>query len=120
MATVYTSKFSTKRTLLLDLILNIPLRTLPPRFTLSRILNVDETPIPFEYLDLKTYNIRGATTVSVRTDRSRWDKRQATLILYIFADGVPRIKPKLIFKGKPTEGGQIKRQEAHLYRLGHG
>jgi hypothetical protein len=52
----------------------------------------------------------------MHTNRSGWDKRQATLILYIFADGVPRIKPKLIFKGKPTEeGGHIESQEAYLY-----
>jgi hypothetical protein len=79
-------------------------------------LNFDETPIPFEYIDQKTYNIRGAKTVTAKTDCSGWDKRQATLILYIFADGIPRIPPKLIFHGKSTnEGGKIEEHESHLY-----
>jgi hypothetical protein len=90
----------------------------PPsnRFKPSQILNFDETPIPFEYIDQKTYNIRGAKTVTAKTDCSGWDKRQATLILYIFADGIPRIPPKLIFHGKSTnEGGKIEEHESHLY-----
>jgi hypothetical protein len=44
-------------------------------------MNFDETPIPFEYIDKKTYNLKGAKTVTAKTDRSGWDKRQATLIL---------------------------------------
>jgi hypothetical protein len=58
---------------------------------------MDEVPIPFEYLDGYTYNQKGAKTVSVKTDRSGWSKRQATLILYIFADGKGYLKPKIIF-----------------------
>jgi DDE superfamily endonuclease len=82
-------------------------------------MNFDETPIPFEYIDKKTYNIQGAKTISAKTDRSGWDKRQATLVLYIFADGVPRIQPKLIFHGKATnEGGKIEERESHLYHKG--
>jgi DDE superfamily endonuclease len=82
-------------------------------------MNFDETPISFEYIDKKTYNIQGAKTVTAKTDRSGWDKRQATLILYIFADGVPRIQPKLIFHGKATnEGGKIEERESHLYHKG--
>jgi hypothetical protein len=77
---------------------------------------MDETPIPFEYSEGKTYNKRGEKTVTVHIARSGWDKRQVTLILYIFADGIPRIKPKLIFHGTPTEeGGVIWERESHLY-----
>jgi hypothetical protein len=93
----------------------------PPknRFQSSRILNFDETPIPFEYIDCKTYNLRGAKTITAKIDRSGWDKRQATLILYIFADGIPRIKPKLIFHGKATnEGDKIEERESYLYNKG--
>ena len=76
-------------------------------------------PIPFEYIDKKTYNMRDAKTVTAKTDRSSWDKRQATLILYIFADGIPRIRPKLIFHRKATdEGGKIEERESHLYHKG--
>jgi hypothetical protein len=79
-------------------------------------MNFDETPISFEYISKKTYNIQGAKIVTAKTNRSGWGKRQATLILYIFADGVPRIKPKLTFRGKATdEGGKIEERESHLY-----
>ena len=55
-------------------------------------------------------------TVTAKTDRSGWDKQQASLILYIFADRVPRILPKLIFYRKPTNGGgKIEDRESHLY-----
>jgi hypothetical protein len=87
----------------------------PPsnRFKTSYIINFDETPIPFEYIDQKTYNTKSMKTVTAKTDRSGWDKRQASLILYIFADGVSRILFKLIFHGKPTnEGGKIKERES--------
>jgi len=82
-------------------------------YRLSNILNLDETPIPFEYLDGKTYAIKGSITVSGKTDRSGWDKRQATLILYIFVDGVSRIKPKIIFHA--SSRNNIRRKEAHLW-----
>ena len=95
-----------------DTILNI---SPPRRFPKARILNMDETPIPFEYLDGYTYEIKGSKTVSGHTDRSGWNKRQATLILYIFADGIQRIKPKLIFHGVSGPTNRILKQESHLY-----
>ena len=82
-------------------------------FQLSNILNLDETPIPFEYLEGRTYDIKGSKTIAGKTDGSGWDKRQATLILYIFADGIPRIKPKLIFHGKT--GDAIAKKEGHMW-----
>lgn len=85
----------------------------PNRFHASCIMNMDETPIPFEYLDGHTYDIRGNKTIGGKSERSGWDKRQATLILYIFADGSAPIKPKLIFHGKP-DGRQFDK-EGHLY-----
>ncbi|RPA95474.1 hypothetical protein L873DRAFT_1845941 [Choiromyces venosus 120613-1] len=86
------------------------------RFRLSNILNLDETPIPFEYLDGKTYDLTGSKTVSGKTEQSGWDKRQATLILYIFADGVARIRPKVIFHA--TSGDNIRQREGHLWHNG--
>lgn len=86
-----------------------PLLRLQP----SNILNMDEVPIPFEFLDGYTYHICGEKTITGKTDRSGWGKRQATLILYIFANGIPRILPKLVFHGKPD--GLIRKKESHLY-----
>ena len=87
----------------------------PNRFLPGRIMNMDETPIPFEYLDGHTYDIRGKKTTSGKSERSGWSKRQATLVLYIFADGKPKIKPKLIFHGKPD--GLIFAKEGALYSV---
>jgi hypothetical protein len=85
------------------------------RFPTSNILNLDETPIPFEFNSGYTYEETGARSVLAKSDRSGWDKRQATLILYIWADGIQRIKPKLIFHGTAGPTGRIYDQESHLY-----
>ncbi|RPA95364.1 hypothetical protein L873DRAFT_1932011 [Choiromyces venosus 120613-1] len=69
------------------------------RFQLGNICNLDETPIPFEYLDGRTYESIGAKTVWAKSTRSGWDERQASLVLCVFADGVPRIPPMVIFHG---------------------
>lgn len=84
----------------------------------SHVLNLDETPIPFEYLDGKTYDIKGTKTVSAKTDRSGWDKQQTTLIFYIFGDGVARIPPKIIFHGAPGNSGRIFDREGQRYNSG--
>ena len=82
-------------------------------------MNFDKTPIPFEYIDKKTYNMKGAKTVTTKTDCSGQDKQQATVVLYIFADRIPRIRPKLIFHRKATnKDSKIEERESHLYHKG--
>lgn len=82
----------------------------------SNILNMDEVPLPYEFNEGYTYDISGNKTISVKTTKSGWDKRKATLILYIFADGKGYLQPKLIFHGTPDDqGGQIFQTEGHLY-----
>ncbi|KAI8648651.1 DDE-1 domain-containing protein [Fusarium keratoplasticum] len=88
------------------------------RFHNNCILNVDETPVPFEYLDGSTYALSGEKTVSGKTDRSGWSKRKGTLILPIFADRFGRLKPKLIFEGAEPPKGKILQREGHLYHPG--
>uniref|UniRef100_A0A0B7KKN3 SAP domain-containing protein n=1 Tax=Bionectria ochroleuca TaxID=29856 RepID=A0A0B7KKN3_BIOOC len=104
-------RISNQRSTALDRILV----TMSPtrRFRRGCIVNIDETPIPFEYLDGYTYEVKGTKTIQGKSDRSGWNKRQATLILYIFADGIQRLKPKVIFHGKPE--GQIFENEGYLY-----
>jgi len=58
------------------------------RYSLSNICILDETLIPFEYLEGKTYDKTGAKTVWVKESQSGWDKRQASLVLCVFADGI--------------------------------
>ena len=77
-------------------------------FRLSDIANVDQTPCSFEFLDRKTYNIQGKKNIWVKSTSSGLDKRQMTIQLTIFADGIPRVKPIVVFRGKdlritPTE-----------------
>ena len=81
---------------------------------------MDETPLPFEFLDGQTYADKGSHTVQVRGTRSGWDKRQATTLLCIFADGAMRVKPLILFKGalaeNLTRSADKKRRAAELAR----
>ncbi|RYP24437.1 hypothetical protein DL765_000457 [Monosporascus sp. GIB2] len=81
---------------------------------------MDKTPLPFEYVDGYTYNLKGLRTVTAKSDRSRWDKRQATLILFIWADGRgrQRLKPIIIFRGVPGNRSQIPDEEKKQYATG--
>lgn len=76
------------------------------RYFLGSICNMDQTPLPFEYLSGRTYSIRGDKTVWAKATKSGWDKRQATLMLAVFADGIPRIPPIIIFHGTENEAQQ--------------
>jgi hypothetical protein len=71
-------------------------------FPNNLILNLDETPLPFEFLNGYSYNFKKVKTVAGKFDRSGWDKRQATIILYIMADGSTSFKPVVVFHGKGT------------------
>jgi hypothetical protein len=72
------------------------------RFPTNLIINLDETPPPFEFLSRYSYDFKGALTVAGKFERNGWDKRQATIILYIMADGNRPFKPVIIFDGKGT------------------
>ena len=61
---------------------------------------MDQTPLPFTFADGHTYADKGSKSVWVRGGQSGLEKRQCTVQLTIFADGEPRIKPFLIFKGQ--------------------
>lgn len=84
------------------------------RYHLSNICNLDETPLPFEYLSGRTYDKIGSNTIWVKETRSGWDKRQASLVLCVFADGVNRISPLIIFHGL----GERLRKEKEKYHPG--
>jgi hypothetical protein len=72
------------------------------RFPNNLVINLDETPLPFEFLNGYSYDFKGAITVAGKSERSGWDKRQATIIPYIMADGSTPFKPVIIFHGKGT------------------
>ena len=70
------------------------------KFQLHQLANVDQTPLPFAFTSGPTYETTNSPSVWVRGASSGLDKRQCTVQLTIFADGKPRIKPLLIFRGK--------------------
>jgi hypothetical protein len=82
------------------------LRRYPPKL----ILNVDETPLLFEFLSGYTYNWKGVTTVAGKSDRNSWNKRQATIVLHIMANGNTPFKPVLIFH---SQGTVITKKQPH-------
>jgi hypothetical protein len=60
---------------------------------------MNQTPIPFEYLDGRTYNKTGEPTVWLQSSQSGRDKRQGTIQLTIFTDEEPYVKPLIFFYG---------------------
>jgi len=70
------------------------------RYLLGQICNMDQTPLPFEFLSGQTYEQKGSKTVWIKGTTSGWDKRQATLQLTVFADAGMRVVPLIFFKGK--------------------
>jgi len=71
------------------------------RYRLQNICNMDQTPLPFEYLEGQTYSPIGEKTIWAQSSsQSGWDKRQGTIQLTVFADSIPRVKPLIFFRGK--------------------
>lgn len=81
------------------------------QFSLSTIANVDQTPLPFTFNGGQGYDQTGAKTVWHRGAASGLEKRQCTAQLAIFADGEPRIKPMLIFRGKGLRISQSEKKQ---------
>ena len=69
-------------------------------FELSEIANMDQTPLPFVLDDGKTYNEKGEKEIWCASAASGLDKRQCTVQLTIFADGKPRVRTTIIFRGQ--------------------
>ena len=59
-----------------------------------------QTPLPFVLDDGRSYDATGAKEVWCASASSGLDKRQCTVQLTIFANGVPRVRPTIIFRGK--------------------
>ena len=69
------------------------------KWTHRQVANVDQTPLPFTFSQGSTYADKGDKTIWVVGGASGLDKRQCTAQLTVFADGEPRVKPMLIFRG---------------------
>ena len=88
------------------------------RFKLSEISNMDQSPLPFESQKGRTYATKGSKTVTIRGAKSGWEKRQCTLQVIVFADGINRCKPLLMFKGKPISTDRRRAAEMKKYHPG--
>ena len=76
------------------------------RYLLDSIANLDENPLPFEFLVGQTYANKGSKSVQVKVSHSGWDKRQASLLLAVFGSWKARVRPLIIFKGKEEYEGR--------------
>ena len=64
------------------------------------IANVDQTPLPFVLDDGKTYADKGSSEVWCVSGSSGLDKWPCSVQLTKHAGGVPRVRPRVIFRGK--------------------
>jgi hypothetical protein len=78
---------------------------------------MDQTPLAFEFLSTKTYNCKGAKTVWLKEARSGWSRRKCTLQVCVYADGVQRCNPLIIFEGAEI-GDTRRREEEKRYSKG--
>ena len=89
------------------------------RFGPRRMFHVDQVPLPFASTCRTTLNPRGAKSCRIAgTNTSGLEKRQATLQLWICADGGRCvIKPTIIFRGSDASARSIlpKAEEKALY-----
>jgi hypothetical protein len=56
--------------------------------------------------------------VSLKRARSGWEKRQCTLQLIVFADGIARAKPLLMFHGQENSKDWRRGAEKKKYHTG--
>lgn len=73
---------------------------------------MDITQLPFTFTKGEGYDVKGTTTVWHRGVGSGLEMCQCTAQITIFADGEPRVKPLLIFRGK---GLRIPQAETRAY-----
>lgn len=80
---------------------------------------MDQTLLGFEFgSSERTYDHTGNKTALLKGGKGGWENWQATLHNLVFADGVPRCKPLLIFKGAEGVGPSTRRAEARKYHKG--
>ena len=73
------------------------LKILDDTDNINRIINVGETPVYFELIPDKTYNLKGAKEVIIETKGQ--EKNHVTVILSI-TGGKEKLPPVIVFKGK--------------------
>ena len=77
---------------------------------------MDHTPLLFVLDDGKIYDKEGVKEVWAQSGQSSLDKRQATVQLTVFVDGVDSVRPTVIFRGKGLRIS-AKEKQSHDRRL---
>ena len=86
------------------------------RFLPCHVINMDQSPLAFELTTTgRTYAKRGDHTVFLRSGPSGWEKRHATLMIAIHADGIAHTKPVLMFAGAEGAGNLPRRLERKVF-----
>lgn len=62
------------------------------------MINMKKKSASFEFITDFTYDIKGVYFRQIMTTKRSWEKRQATLMLNIFGEGVACVAPVIIFK----------------------
>lgn len=79
---------------------------------------MDQTPLPFEYSSGQTYDIVEEKIIWIKASaQSGWDKHQATFQLTVFIDGVPGVKPLILYRGLGVSTailGEITEYDPHV------
>ena len=65
-------------------------------FKASDLANIDQTVLRFVLVNGKTYDKKGVKEVWAQSGQSSLDKRQATVQLTVFADGVGGVRPTVL------------------------
>jgi hypothetical protein len=92
------------------------------KFPNHLIINLNETPLPFEFLNGYFYNFKNAKIMANKSERNKWNKRQTIIILYIMADGSILFKLVIIFYNKETVAKREhynERIEVHFNKITH-
>jgi len=76
---------------------------------------MDQMPLPWEYLEGRSYETEGNKTVWAKSRQSRWRKRQATMQFTMFADGIAHVLSLMIFQGKEDSKTTVRQHEALWY-----
>jgi hypothetical protein len=79
---------------------------------------MDQSPLPFELCKGRTYNKKGEKTIRLKGLRSGWENRQCTLQIVVFADGIARCKPLLIYRGQTETKDYRRIEEMKKYHPG--
>jgi len=85
------------------------------RYLTSNIINMDQTPLPWEYLEGRSYETKGNKTVWAKSRQSGWGKRQASMQFTIFANDIAHVLPRMIFRGKEDSKTTVRKRKALRY-----